>query len=127
MGAGGQRQIGADAGKRTKQRRLQAIPSRMRRIAIERRPVRLLQGDHAPGAGETHASAQQSLGIAGRAGDKAHVDEIERRGRQIRGERIAAMEFDIGGRVSARMGEMLFIHIEADQRVRRGQPDRSSA
>jgi hypothetical protein len=86
----------------------------MRRKTLQRRTVRLLQGDDAAGFCQPTGFLDEPLGIAGGAGDEAHVHDVERAGRQVRSIGVALPEFDIRRRVPARVLEKRRVHVEAD-------------
>jgi hypothetical protein len=109
-----QADVGAHGRKRAFERCFQTIPGRMRRIAIERRHIGLLQGNGSAWSSQSGCFSQQRFGIAGRTGHKAYVNEIEAATWQVCLVGIADYEFDIAGSTLARVMEENRIGIEAD-------------
>jgi hypothetical protein len=109
-----QADVGAHGRKRAFERCFQTIPSRMRRVAIERRHIGLLQGNGSAWSSQSGCFSQQRFGIAGCTGHKAHVNEIEAATWQVCLVGIADYEFDITGSTLARVMEENRIGIEAD-------------
>jgi anhydro-N-acetylmuramic acid kinase len=106
------RDVGADGGESTDKRGAQRVPSRMRRMAIERRHVGLLHGDDAAGLGETHRLTQQLLRLARGAGNEAEMDEVEAPGRERGAIGVALHEIGIGSGAAAAMLDEHGIGIE---------------
>ena len=77
------------------QRRLQPIPRGMRWIAVQRGPIRLLEGDNAARPCEADSFLEQPLRMPGRACDEAHMHVAEA-GREASFVGIANPELDIG-------------------------------
>ena len=86
----------------------------MRRIAVERVAIRLLQGDDPARTAQPDRLADEPLGIARGARQEAHVDEIETAVRQIRRIGVALPEFDVRRGVGTRVLEELRILVQSD-------------
>jgi hypothetical protein len=83
-------------------------------IAIERRHVGFLQRDRAACTSETHGVADQRFWQAGRASDKAHMNQVERAIREARAIGVRQHIFDISGPMRTRMVEEDSVGVQAD-------------
>jgi hypothetical protein len=96
----------------------EAVPGGMRRVALQRADVGILERDDATRACECNRLADEIRGPAYNAGDEARMDEFEGPARQTRAVSIALDERHVAEAPVARQGPSLFekdwIGVEGD-------------